>query len=359
MKQNIIVSVGNALKLLEHFPGEVFDPDQFTVFDIGLAEFQLRPVEIRNYKKKICVLTFCAGRYPDLDLSNFDIVLVLDEEAIDSDSNNYLRNLREKFNNHRVAIVCSGFHKDYPVDADAVYVYPYFLQNILRHNVPRTVDSIKCHQRTFDVLLGGIKRHRKFIFDRLGQHCMLDACYVNLTTSVCSPAPVKTIYRSPEIDQLEDSLITDAIDMQGFNGYVELESGTKIAHIVPWKVYENSLYSLIAETNFEDYFFFTEKTAKALYGKRAFVFFGVHSQLQDLRNLGFKTFGTIIDETYDSIKDSTERFTAAFEQVRWLFNQNHRSLFEKLQPIVEHNSTHIQNRQYFLTPLKEWLNKFF
>ena len=359
MKQNIIVSVGNALQVLEHFPGEVFDPNQFTVFDISLLELQLRPVEIRNYKKIICALAFCGGKYPDLDLSKFDVVLVLDEEAIDCDSNTYLQTLRKKFNNHNVAIVCSGYHKDYPVNADAVYVYPYFLQNILRCNLPRTVDSIKCHQRTFDALLGGIKRHRKFIFDRLGQHCMLDACYVNLTTSASSSSLVKTIYRSPEIDQLEDDVITNVINVQGFNGYVELESGTKIAHIVPWNVYQNSLYSLIAETNFEDYFFFTEKTAKALYGQRPFVFFGAQGQLEDLRRLDFKTFGTVIDETYDSIKDPTERFTAAFEQVRWLFNQNHQYIFQKLQSIVEHNRIHIQNRQYFLTPLKEWLNKFF
>jgi hypothetical protein len=26
---------------------------------------------------------------------------------------------------------------------------------------------------------------------------------------------------------------------------------------------------------------------------------------------------------------------------------------------VEHNCAHIQNRQYFLEPLKQWLNKYF
>lgn len=357
MQQNIIVSIGNALQVLEHFPGEVFESSQFRIFDISLSEFQQRSVEIRNYRKMICALAFCGGRYPDLDLAKFDVVLVLDEEAVDGNNSNYLQKLRKKFNNHNVVIVCSGYHKDYPVDTDTVYVYPYFLQNILKHNVPNTVDSIGCYQRTFDVLLGGIKRHRKFIFDRLGQHCMLDACYVNLTTYTGSSEQVKTIYRSPEIDSLEDRALVDVVSGQGFNGYAELESGTKIAHIVPWNVYQNSLYSLVAETNFENYFFFTEKTAKALYGQRPFVFFGAQGQLEDLRNLGFKTFGSIIDESYDSILDPTERLASAFEQVRWLFDQNHQLLHQRLHPIVKHNCAHIQNRQHFLAPLRQWLYK--
>jgi hypothetical protein len=356
-KQNIVVSIGQALQVLEHFPGEVFDSDKFAIFDISLSEFQQNSVELRNYKKMICAISFCGGRYPDLDLAKFDVVLVLDEEVIDH--NNYLQKLRKKFNNHNIVIVCSGYHKHYPPDTDSVYVYPYFLQSILKHNVPKIVDSIGCYQRTFDVLLGGTKRHKKFIFDRLGQHCMLDACYVNLTTHTGSPAPVKTIYRSPEIDSLEDSALSNIIDTQVFNSHVQLESGTKISQIVPWNIYQNSLYSLIAETNFENYFFFTEKTAKALYGQRPFVFFGAQGQLEDLRNLGFATFSDVIDESYDSILDPTERFTKAFEQVRWLFDQNHQLLHQRLQPIVEHNCAHIQNRQYFLKPLKQWLNKYF
>jgi hypothetical protein len=171
---------------------------------------------------------------------------------------------------------------------------------------------------------------------------------VNLTLT----EPKATIYRSPELYQLEETN-TD----QGFDGYVHLKSGARIAQIVPWNIYQNSLYSLIAETNFENYSFFSEKTAKALYAQRPFVFFGAQGQLEDLRNLGFKTFGDVIDESYDSILDPTERFTKAFEQVRWLFDQNHQLLHQRLHSIVEHNCAHIQNRQHFLVPLQQWLYK--
>jgi hypothetical protein len=344
--RSVIVSIGNALQVLEHFTGEVFDQNDYSVFDISLNEFQQNSVDIRNYRKLICALTFCGGKYPDLDLSKFDVVVVLDEEAINDNSQDYLSTLRAKFNNQNIVIVCGGYHKHYEPDSGTVYVYPYFLQSILKYNTPRSVDSINNYQKTFDVLLGGTKRHRKFLFDRLGQHSMLDACYVNLTTVETKA----TIYRSAELYTIDETKVE-----QGFNSYVQLESGAKLSQMVPWNIYQNSLYSLITETNFENYSFFSEKTAKALYAQRPFVFFGAQGQLADLKRLGFRTFDTVINEAYDSVADPTERFTQAFEQVKWLFDQNHLSLYQRLQPILEHNCAHIQNRKHFLEPLKKWL----
>jgi hypothetical protein len=357
--RSVIVSVGNALNVLEHYPGEVFDHKMFDLRYLNLDELQRNSVDVTGYIQKICVLCFCGGKYPDLDLSMFDLVLILDEEVLPGDPNQYLQLVQTKFSNTNIKIICSGYHKNYQLDTDSIYVYPYFLQNILRYNCPQKINSVQTHDRSFDALLGGVKRHRKVIFNKLGQHTMLDACYVNLTTSAGSAAPVKTIYRTPELDDLEFGLTTPIMINQGFNGYVELDPGIRIAYIVPWAVYQKSLYSIIAETNFENNFFFTEKTAKALYAQRPFVFFGAHLQLEELRRLGFKTFDSVIDESYDLIKDNEQRFDCAFEQVAQLFRQNYHTVYEKLQPVLEHNSTHIQNRQYFLTPLNQWLNKYF
>lgn len=357
MKENIIVSIDNALTSLEHYPGEVFDADKFAVYDTTLSNFQLHSVEVRNYTKMICVVKFTDNRYPDLDLSKFDSVIVLDEEAIDAESNTYLQKLQQKFNNNNVLIVCSGYHKNYPLNQERFYVYPYFLQNILKYNQIKQIDSISDHQRTFDVLLGGIKMHRRFVFEQLGQHRMLlNACFVNLTTAAYSADIVKTIFRTPELDSLEPApLLAPMVINQGYNSYVRTDQGVGLAQLVPWEVYQRSLYSIVTETNFENYFFFSEKTAKPLYAGRPFVFFGAQGQLQDLRRMGFETFDGIIDESYDLVKDNTLRFELAFEQVRWLFNQNHPQLYQKLKPRLEHNQRHIQDRQYFLGPLKQWL----
>jgi hypothetical protein len=357
MKKNVIVSINKALRLLEHYPGEVFNLDKFEVCDTDLNSVQQNSFEFRDNTKMVCVVNATGSRYPDVDLSKFDSVVVLDEEALDGDSNIYLQTLQQKFNNNHVMVVCSGYHKGYSLNHDMIYVYPYFLQKLLKYNSIPSIDSIKNYQRTFDVLLGGMRPHRRFVFEKLGQHRMLlNECFVNLTTSANSTGTQTTIFRTPELDAFETtSEIVPTLINQGFSSYVTNRRGVVISQLVPWKVYQHSLYSIVTETNFENYFFFSEKTAKPLYAGRLFVFFGAQGQLQDLKQLGFQTFDSIIDESYDAIDDTFKRFEKAFEQVIWLVAQDHQLLYKKMQPILQHNQRHIQDRQYFLDPLKQWI----
>jgi hypothetical protein len=45
-----------------------------------------------------------------------------------------------------------------------------------------------------------------------------------------------------------------------------------------------------------------------------------------------------LDETYDSLDIiDVERYAAAFEQVKWLSQQNHAALLQKVRPILDHN----------------------
>jgi hypothetical protein len=357
MKKNVIVSIDRALRLLEHYPGEVFDLDKFEVCDTDLTAVQQNSFEFHNCTKMICVVNATGSRYPAVDLSKFDSVIVLDEEALDRDSNIYLQTLQQKFNNNHVMVVCSGYHKGYSLNHDMIYVYPYFLQKLLRYNHIHPIDSINNYQRMFDVLLGRMKPHRRFVFEKFGQQRMLlNECFVNLTTATNSTDTITTIFRTPELDALETtSEIVPTLINQGFNSYVTDRRGVVISQLVPWKVYQHSLYSIVTETNFENYFFFSEKTAKPLYAGRLFVFFGAQGQLQDLKQLGFQTFNGIIDESYDAIDDTLTRFEKAFEQVIWLAAQDHLELYKKMQPVVEHNQRHIQDRKYFLDPLKQWI----
>jgi hypothetical protein len=156
---------------------------------------------------------------------------------------------------------------------------------------------------------------------------VLNECFVNLTTVANSTDIMTTVFRTPELDAFETtSEIIQTLINQGFNSYVTNNRGVVIAHLVPWKVYQHSLYSIVTETNFENYFFFSEKTAKPLYAGRPFVFFGAQGQLQDLKQLGFQTFDGIIDESYDAIDNTLLRFEKAFEQLIWLVAQDHQQL---------------------------------
>jgi hypothetical protein len=57
-----------------------------------------------------------------------------------------------------------------------------------------------------------------------------------------------------------------------------------------------------------------------------------------LSHLGFETFDSILDETYDTLDIiDVERYAAAFDQVQWLSKQNHPALLQKVKPILDHN----------------------
>jgi hypothetical protein len=94
-------------------------------------------------------------------------------------------------------------------------------------------------------------------------------------------------------------------------------------NIIPTKIYNDSWYSIIAE-GFTDHrgTRLTEKTAKALVAERVFVYFGAPRDLERMRRLGFQTFGHVIDESYDTIENDSDRWQAAWHQVEWLCDQD-------------------------------------
>jgi hypothetical protein len=59
--------------------------------------------------------------------------------------------------------------------------------------------------------------------------------------------------------------------------------------------------------------------------------------LAALRELGFQTFGSIIDESYDEIEGIYNRQMAAMEQIKWLCQQDQSSILGRCRDIVDHN----------------------
>jgi hypothetical protein len=85
----------------------------------------------------------------------------------------------------------------------------------------------------------------------------------------------------------------------------------------------------------------SEKTAKVFLAKRIYVMFGNQYFLENLRNEGFQTFSSVLDESYDQIRDPVQRYTAAWRQVEWLATQDADSIYQRLESVVEHNHPHI------------------
>jgi len=88
---------------------------------------------------------------------------------------------------------------------------------------------------------------------------------------------------------------------------------------INFKHIESVYFNVVPETEFNftsnDYVgFVTEKTVKALL-TQPFILVGVHGSLKFLRELGFKTFPMLFDESYDEIEDVSLRLNKIIEEI--------------------------------------------
>jgi hypothetical protein len=111
-----------------------------------------------------------------------------------------------------------------------------------------------------------------------------------------------------------------------------------LSQVVPISVYNQTHYSLVAETNFSNsYNFYTEKIVKPIMAGRLFIAIAGQGYLEFLRSLGFKTFNNIIDESYDQEKDNVRRWTMALDQFEILCSQDPDQIQNQIADIVNHN----------------------
>ena len=117
---------------------------------------------------------------------------------------------------------------------------------------------------------------------------------------------------------------------------------TTLSVLLPWKIYNDSWFSIVADTEWDyrpDRRFpeVNEKILKPLLGKRLFVYFGPCYGLRRLKSIGFKTFDSVLDESYDSCTDDQTRWQQAWHQVESLAQQDPMVIYEKILPVLEHN----------------------
>jgi len=111
--------------------------------------------------------------------------------------------------------------------------------------------------------------------------------------------------------------------------------------------YFDSYLHIIAETWYrtDGQVFFSEKSFKPMLFHTPFVIFNSYNSLSKLRELGFETFGNIIDESYDDIMDDNSRLVKGLQSAITYFNQPKKRLNKILQrewPKLEHNYNNLK-----------------
>ena len=117
---------------------------------------------------------------------------------------------------------------------------------------------------------------------------------------------------------------------------------------------------VVLETLFDDErLHLTEKSLRPIACGQPFILAATHGSLQYLRNYGFRTFGGIIDESYDLIENPLDRLTAivtSMEQITNWTKEERQYKMRLLQEITEYNKQHFFSINFFeqiLNELKE------
>ena len=148
---------------------------------------------------------------------------------------------------------------------------------------------------------------------------------------------------SPEVTDIVRTNVTKNINQLPLKLNIDPDHNATYIMQSDLEYYRNSYFSLVSETFFyngEQAVFFSEKIFKPIAMKHPFMIVGAPDSLKVLREMGYKTFGSIIDEGYDGIQDPSARMLAIVNEVERISkNQDWQWLDwqEKAKPIVEHN----------------------
>ena len=189
----------------------------------------------------------------------------------------------------------------------------------------------------FDVMVGRYRTHRKFVVDWIKNSESSTRYFQTPFFDLKLGVPSEN-YHVDNLDYWEDGIIMHPPDRP--NTYQCYYHGIlmNISQVLPVKIYNQTAYSLVCETEYSnDYTFFTEKTAKPIIACRLFVMIAGQYYLRNLRKIGFRTFDSVIDESYDLEPDPETRWKMALEQCDWLCKQDQRVILDKIKPTVLHN----------------------
>lgn len=102
--------------------------------------------------------------------------------------------------------------------------------------------------------------------------------------------------------------------------------------------YIDTYFSVITETNYDKSFrYFTEKIYKQLLVGQPFIAVGCYKFYGFLHDQGYKTFGHLIDETFDDIEDNNQRLEHIANSIQELCSQDLNAFLLKSKEICQYN----------------------
>lgn len=215
--------------------------------------------------------------------------------------------------------------------------------------------SVKPYKFLF--LNGRTRPHRKYLLEQFKLSGLLDSSlWTNLDTTVSHTRHLKLIYknqdliRSPSTIQILPSkyeYVDYADPMDPVADNVSFVKNYLFKHTwgeiyLSADPYIDTYFSLVTETVFDyPYSFRTEKIWKPIAMGHPFIAVANQGYYRDLHQLGFKTFGHVIDESFDLIESSQERIERIAQVVEDLCQQDLASFLEQCYNVCKYNQNHL------------------
>jgi hypothetical protein len=114
--------------------------------------------------------------------------------------------------------------------------------------------------------------------------------------------------------------------------------------------YEATDIEVVLETLFDDdRLHLTEKSLRPIACAQPFILAGTHGSLEYLRSYGFKTFGDVWDESYDTIKDPQLRMYAIVDLMNQIANwgPTQEKKMAQARDIAEYNQQHFFSKDFW------------
>lgn len=225
----------------------------------------------------------------------------------------------------------------------------YFYKNstVLEQLTPYQTKS-----KTFDILLGLPRPHRDIIYNHINSHDLNDQVVM---TYLGHPWKIIAGQDHPGWIWEKDGVDTSEANLHWSISLIKYYGqNMSLSQVVPISIYNQAAFSIVTETNFNSaYVFHTEKIVKPIIARRLFIVFGGHHYLQNLHRLGFKTFGDIIDESYDNEPDYELRGKMICDQISYLLQQNQKTILNSIKSITEHNYRVMMDNDWYANFAKE------
>ena len=102
----------------------------------------------------------------------------------------------------------------------------------------------------------------------------------------------------------------------------------------------------------------TEKIWKPIIAQQVFVVHGNHLYLQKLREIGFKTFGSYFDESYDLENDRDKKIDAIVSLCKDLKTKDWQDIYRQTIALRQHNYDTLFNKEKLSVEVNKTLISF-